>query len=214
MPQNLKSASKKAIHKGNVDKLDTLGRSKDVFDIEGALNVIELVCGQFIERVLENIKSKPDFVVTGAITDITLDPTDTGVNIMAHPHLIYQSRGVSGTERKYDTPHEFTNKMPPGNVFEDWIRRKKLNLRDNEKYSRKKTPFKLLTEEDKIKSVSWAISRSIFKKGIPPKDVYEKEIPKLLQDLQKEISDFMVQNIVQVVDIHPRGGGENRIIIK
>jgi hypothetical protein len=211
--QNLKTASKKAVHQSNVAKLDDLGTEKEDVDL-GILNVIEQLSGDFILRVIDNINKIKDFVVTGAITDITLEPTKHGLNIVAPKHLVYQSRGVSGTERKYDTPHSYTDKMPPGPVFEDWINRKKLNLRDNEKYSGKKTPFKELSQADQINRISWSIARNIYRNGIEPKNLYEKEIPKLIDDIQKEIADFAVQHITQQIAITPKHGGENRIIIK
>lgn len=210
--KDLKTASKASIYRNNVKKLSTLGKSKDGFNINDVQGSIEKACGDFIERVLENINSIPNFVTTGKITEIFTQATETGVDIMASPHLIYQSRGVSGTETKYDTPHSFKDKMPPAKVFEDWVKRKGINLRDNEKYSKQKAPFKDLTQDDKIKSASWAIAMSIYKNGIEPKNIYEKEIPKLVEDLKKEIMDFMIQNIEQQIAINPRDGGKNRII--
>lgn len=190
MPSDLNGASKKSIYQNNVAKLDGLGKGKDLFTTGEGLNLIETICGQFIQRVIDNI-NQADIIDTGSITDITIVPTDKGVNIEANPHLIYQSRGVSGTEVKYDTPHSYKDKMPPVDVLKDWMKKKGI------------------PEE-----AAFAIAKTIQKKGLKPHDLYEKEIPKLLDDLQKAINDFMIQYINQNININPRAGGKNRIIIK
>lgn len=194
MPKSLNEQSKKSIYLNNVSKLDGLGKGKDLFTTGEGLSLIETICGQFIERVIENI-NKADIIDTGSITDITVVPTDKGVNIEANPHLVFQSRGVSGTEVKYDTPHSYTDKMPPVDVIKEWLKRKG-------------------TSDEDLNGAAWAIAKSIQKKGLKPHDLYEKEIPKLLEDLQREIADFMIQHIIQDIDINPKGGGQNRIIIK
>ena len=37
---------------------------------------------------------------------------------------MFQDRGVSGTEKKYNTPFKYTNKMPPAKAFDKWTVRK------------------------------------------------------------------------------------------
>ena len=37
---------------------------------------------------------------------------------------MFQDRGVSGTEKKYNTPYKYTNKMPPAKAFDKWTVRK------------------------------------------------------------------------------------------
>jgi len=212
MAKSLKDASKKSIYKSNVSRLDSLGINKEELLQDVAYSALEKACGEFILRVIENINKRRDFVSTGSITDITLEPTENGIKIMAPSHLIYQSRGVSGTEKKYNTPHSFTNKMPPADVFIDWVKGKAIRLKDNEKYSRKKPPFKGADPNDDLERMAWAISRSIYKKGIAPKNLYENEIPKLLEDIQREVLDFMIQHFEQIIPINPIQGGDNRII--
>jgi len=190
MPQSLKQASKKAIYKSNVSKLDGLGNDKVSFTTGEGLSAIQLVIGQFIERIAANINSA-GIINTGSITDITVVPKDNGIDIVAPAHLVYQSRGVSGTETKYPTPHSYTDKMPPPDVLVPWMKKNGI------------------PEEAKF-----AIAQSIYRHGIAPKDLYEKEIPQLIEELKKEIADFMVQHINQAIDLHPSKGGGNRIILK
>lgn len=222
MPNNLKGASKKSIYKSNVDKLDSLGTDKNLLMNDVALSAIEQACGDFILRVLDNI-NKADIVVTGSITDITLEPTETGINVKAPAHLIYQSRGVNGAKnQKWDTPHKFGDPKGNGPSFQEfieaikqWIIRKNINYRDNKKYSGKETPFKTEVSDEKLLDrAAYAITKSIYNEGIEPKNLYEKEIPKLIEDVQKMVAEFAVQYFNQVIEINPKSGGGKRIIIK
>ena len=36
----------------------------------------------------------------------------------------FQDKGVSGTEKKYDTPYSYKSKMPPIKPLSDWAKRK------------------------------------------------------------------------------------------
>lgn len=220
--KNLKGASKRAIYKSNVSKLDSFGIDKAEFFDKEALTAIEQVCGDFINRVIENI-NKADIVVTGSITNIELETKDNALNITAPSHLVYQSRGVNGAKNnKWDTPHRFGGPKGKGPSFsefveaiKEWIVRKNINLRDNEKYSGKETPFKnTASDQNLLDKAAYAITKSIYNEGIEPKNLYEKEIPKLIEDIQNIVSDFSVQFINQVIDIKPKGGGGKRIILK
>lgn len=68
----------------------------------------------------------------------------------------FQDQGVSGKKKKYNTPFSYTNKQPPSDVFEAWIKRKGIKGRD------KKGRF--ITH----KSLSYLIARSVFNNGIKP----------------------------------------------
>lgn len=73
----------------------------------------------------------------------------------------FQDRGVSGTEKKYNTPYKYTNKMPPPKAFDKWIVRKGIAPRDKGKFKSRK-------------GLQFAIARSIYKKGIKPSMFFTK----------------------------------------
>jgi hypothetical protein len=73
----------------------------------------------------------------------------------------FQDRGVSGTEKKYNTPYKYTNKMPPPKAFDKWIVRKGIAPRDKGKFKSRK-------------GLQYAIARSIYKKGIKPSMFFTK----------------------------------------
>ena len=83
----------------------------------------------------------------------------------------YQDKGVSGKNKKYNTPYKYTNKMPPSKALDKWTIRRGIAPRDKE--------GKFLSR----KSLTFLIARSIFKNGIKPTlfftKPFEKEFKKL-----------------------------------
>ncbi len=57
---------------------------------------MELIAGEFIERVQNNIE-KQGLNVSGRISDLSIQRNGDTVEITAYPWLIYLDRGVSGT---------------------------------------------------------------------------------------------------------------------
>lgn len=189
------------------------------------LTPLEAAAGDFIQRVQDNISREKDMVTSGKIAEMSVQVQGDEVQITASPHLIYQSRGVSGTKTKYNTPHSYRDNKPPVQPFIEWIKNKKIvfsskndnmrkyddRLSDSDKS--KPAPFSS-TGEDDIISVAYAIRETVYQYGIKPKDLYEKEIPKLVEDAQALYEDFVLQQINQMVNINPRdGGGKNRIVL-
>jgi len=209
MAKGIKQASKKAQREAMLSQLDALGENKSDFD-KANLSIIEEIASSFIEQIKSNIESE-GMNVTGNINEIEIQVQDNRVNIYAPNYLIYQDRGVSGTEVKYDTPHAFTDKAPPSIVFSNWIKTKNIQLRNNETYYGKPSPFKDLTEEEQIEQASWAMAKSVQKKGLKPRNIYSKEIPQLIDDLSNELGYFAIQQIVQNIDVKDSA---KRVVIK
>ena len=89
---------------------------------------------------------------------------------------IFQDKGVSGKEKKYNTPYKYTNKKPPASAFSQWVIRKGLKgVRD------KKGRFV------SRKGLQFAIANSIYKKGIKPSLFFTKPFEKAFNNLPKEL---------------------------
>ncbi len=218
--QNRAQASKKSQYEAKVSQLDSLGTNAGEFVQQEGMTAIENACGEFIDRVQANIESHPNMITTGGISDITLVSKDGGIEIHANKQLIFQDRGVNGSVvQLYDTPHAYSNKKPPIAAFVEWIKKKKSFLTDKNDYHRKydktdsgkERPFKELTEEQKITNAAYAVREKVFQEGFAPKNLYSKELPKLISDVEKELANFVMQSIIQVVDVKPEA---KRIIIK
>lgn len=199
---NLKGASKKSIYENKVHQLDNLGQNIDEYIRVEGLNVVEGCLARFVDRVHQNINDTPQMVTTGKINQMSIQGGDGVVNLYGNKWLIYQDRGVNGSQDKlYDTPHSYTDKMPPVDVFKEWIKEKNIRLSENHLKYGKNSPFQHLTEEQQINSVAWGMARNIYKHGFKPRNIFSKEIPQLINDLKEEISGFVVQSFIQVLNV-------------
>ena len=89
----------------------------------------------------------------------------------------FQDKGVSGTEKKYDTPYSYKSKMPPIKPLADWAKRKGIKLRD-EKGKFKKGGYMTL---------GFLIARSIQRKGIKPSLFFTKPFEQGFKKLPDEL---------------------------
>lgn len=90
---------------------------------------------------------------------------------------IYQDKGVSGTEKKYNTQFKYktgNKNAPPPRAFDKWIIRKGLA-------PRKKGKFK------SRKSLQFALSRFIQKNGIKPSLFFTKPFEKAYKRLPNDL---------------------------
>ena len=68
----------------------------------------------------------------------------------------FQDKGVSGTERKYNTPFSYKSKRPPLKPITDWVKNRRFQFRQkNGKFM-------------SYQSTAFLVRNSIFKKGIKP----------------------------------------------
>lgn len=89
----------------------------------------------------------------------------------------YQDKGVSGKNKKYNTPFSYKSKMPPTKAFDKWIVRKGLAPRGAD--------GKFL----KRKSLSFLIARSVYRNGIKPTMFFTKPF----EAAYKNLPDDMVE---------------------
>ncbi|RZK45977.1 MAG: hypothetical protein EOO97_00130 [Pedobacter sp.] len=222
-----KEATKKAIYEAKVQQAGQLGEDVSEFVFEEGMSVVERVMGDFVERVTANIDNEKNFVTTGAINKLELKAESGVISVMAHPHLVYQDRGVNGSRVKlFDTPHSYHDKKPPVGVFREWIKNKQIFLTEKNDYHRKMDdrlskkertedrPFKELTEDEQIDQAAYAMREKVYQEGFKPRHIYSKEIPKLVEDLGAALNDFCIQQIHQLINIQPREGGGKRVIVK
>jgi len=87
----------------------------------------------------------------------------------------FQDRGVSGTQKKYNTPYKYTNKMPPTKSLDSWIVRKGIAQRGSGgKFTKRE-------------GIKFAIAKSIKKKGIRPSMFFTKPFEAAFKRLPDEL---------------------------
>ena len=89
----------------------------------------------------------------------------------------FQDKGVSGTEKKYDTPYSYKSKMPPIKPLSDWAKRKGIRLRDEQGKFQK----------GNYKTIGFLIARSIFRKGIKPSLFFTKPFEQGFKNLPDQL---------------------------
>ena len=87
----------------------------------------------------------------------------------------FQDKGVSGTEKKYNTPYSYTTKMPPVKAFDKWVVRKGLAPRGK--------GGKFASRE----GIKFSIAKSIYKKGIRPSMFFTKPFEAAFKRLPDEL---------------------------
>jgi hypothetical protein len=102
----------------------------------------------------------------------------------------FQDRGVSGTEKKYNTPYKYTNKMPPAKAFDKWTIRKGIAPRG------KGGKF------EKRKGLNFAIAKSIYKKGIRPSMFFTKPFAAAFKRLPDELVEAYSIGIEKQIQVN------------
>jgi len=87
----------------------------------------------------------------------------------------YQDKGVSGTEKKYNTPFSYRDKKPPISAFDKWSVKKGLAPRD--------AGGKFQSRE----SLKYALSNHIFTQGIKPSLFFTKAFERHFRKLPDEV---------------------------
>ena len=108
--------------------------------------------------------------------DINVSPNSFSLSFLMEDYGVFQDKGVSGIEKKYNTPYSYTNKMPPPSKMDKWIVRKGLKGvrgKDGKFISRK--------------SLQFMIARSIYNNGIKPSLFFTKPFKKAFTNLDKDI---------------------------
>jgi len=108
--------------------------------------------------------------------DLKVSKNSFQLEFLMEDYGIFQDKGVSGTEKKYNTKYKYTNKMPPPSKLDKWI--VKRNLRgvrgkDGKFISRK--------------SLQFMIARSIYKNGIKPSLFFTKPFEKAFKNINEDL---------------------------
>lgn len=102
---------------------------------------------------------------------------------------VFIHEGVNGVKKKWGSPFSYTNKMPPTDEIERWIKIKGVRLRKVVvKNGVKVNTFVQNTEKNR-KSAAFAIAKGIQNNGIAPIPFFEKAIESVLEKERKAIND-------------------------
>jgi hypothetical protein len=88
----------------------------------------------------------------------------------------YQDKGVSGTQKKYNTPFSYKNKKPPLKPITQWVTKRRFQFRNKE-------TGKFMSYQ----STAFLVRNGIFKNGIKPSLFFTKPFEKAFERLPDEL---------------------------
>jgi hypothetical protein len=88
----------------------------------------------------------------------------------------FQDKGVSGTQRKYNTPFSYKSKRPPLKPILDWVTKKRFQFKNKEN-------GKFMS----YKSTAYLITGGILKNGIKPSLFFTKPFEAAFKNLPDEL---------------------------
>jgi hypothetical protein len=109
-------------------------------------------------------------------------------NISMADYGTFQDKGVSGTEKKYNTPYTYRDKMPPTRALDGWTVRKGIAPRDEKgRFLKRKT-------------LTFLIARSIYRNGIKPSLFFTTPFKRYVKDLPEEIAEAFALDVEEFID--------------
>jgi hypothetical protein len=100
----------------------------------------------------------------------------------------FQDKGVSGTEKKYNTPFSYKSKKPPLKPITDWVK--------NRRFQFKQKNGKFMSYQ----STAFLVRNSIFKKGIKPSLFFTKPFEKAFERLPDELVEAYGLDVEQFLE--------------
>jgi hypothetical protein len=146
--------------------------------------LVEAVLNKFAKRVIQQAKQNLTKKKKNASKelynsldyDLSVGPNSFSLTFEMEDYGEFQDKGVSGVNRKYNTPYKYTNKMPPPKAFAQWVVRKGLQgIRDKQ--------GRFIPR----KSLQYLIARSVYNNGIKPSYFFSNPFKVNFNKLPQEV---------------------------
>ena len=115
-----------------------------------------------------------------------VNPNSISLYFEMEAHGVFQDKGVSGKEKKYNTPYSYKSKMPPTKALDKWVVRRGIAPRDSK--------GRLISRQ----SLKFAIARGIFKNGIKPSLFFTKPFEVAYDRLPDELVEAYGIDIIKL----------------
>jgi len=163
----------------------------DLKEINNALN-------KFAKEVIKQSRSnltRKDKNYTKSLYDslkseVEVFPNSFSLSFLMDEYGIYQDKGVSGTERKFNTKFSYKNKMPPIKPLADWAKFRRIRLRN------KKGQF----SKGNYNTIGFLIARKIFKEGIKPSLFFTRPFENAFKNLPDELVNSFGLDVDKFID--------------
>lgn len=101
----------------------------------------------------------------------------------------YQDKGVSGTQKKYNTPFSYKSKKPPLKPITQWVTKRRFQFRNKE-------TGKFMSYQ----STAFLVRNGIFKNGIKPSLFFTKPFEKAFERLPEELIEAYGLDVEQFLE--------------
>ena len=116
-------------------------------------------------------------------------PNSFSMDFFMEDYGHFQDKGVSGVVKKYDTPYNYTTKMPPTRSLDKWIVRRGIAPRGKN--------GKFVSRQ----GLKFLIARSIFRHGIKPSLFFTKPFEAAYKRLPSELVDKFGLDALELFDM-------------
>ena len=115
-----------------------------------------------------------------------VNPNSISLYFEMEAHGVFQDKGVSGQEKKYNTPYSYKSKMPPTKALDKWVVRRGIAPRDAKgRFMSRNT-------------VNFFVAKSIFEKGIKPSLFFTKPFEVAYDRLPDELVEAYGIDIINL----------------
>ena len=115
-----------------------------------------------------------------------VNPNSISLYFEMEAHGVFQDKGVSGKEKKYNTPYSYKSKIPPTKALDKWVVRRGIAPRD--------AKGRLISR----KSLKFLIARSIYRNGIKPSMFFTKPFEVAYDRLPDELVEAYGIDIIKL----------------
>ena len=109
-------------------------------------------------------------------------------NIGMEDYGTFQDKGVSGINKRYNTPYTYRDKMPPMSSLDNWIVRRGIAPRDDK--------GRFIPR----KSLQFLIARSIYQNGIKPSLFFTTPLRRYYKDLPLVLQEAFALDVDNFID--------------
>tara|TARA_R110000787_G_scaffold285998_2_gene403037 strand:+ start:1279 stop:1788 length:510 start_codon:yes stop_codon:yes gene_type:complete len=141
-------------------------------------------------RLTKSQKSVSKGLYNSINSKVSISKNSFSIAFLMNEYGVYQDKGVSGTEKKYDTPFKYGSKMPPVKPLAEWAKKRNIRLRDA------KGKFK----KGNYNTIGFLIARSIQKKGIKPSLFFTKPFEQAFKNLSKDVIRAFALDVEKLMD--------------
>lgn len=143
----------------------------------------QYVINQSIAMLSKKGKNASGKLAKSIDADLKVHKQSFSLKFLMADYADYVDQGVSGTQKKYDTPYAYKDKMPPPSALDKWTVRRKIAPRDDN--------GKFLPR----KSINYLIAKSIFEKGLKPSLFFTQPFQNAYKNLPKQLSEAFALDV-------------------